>query len=902
MKKSYIRNLFLLLMFVVGSVAVYAQEYKTVGSLSEAKNYPYYENLRVELPKDKVQLLYKDGSYVYLWDGQDGLQLSVQPQSVGLDVAESGQYVNGVICGMCFGSGNHYLFLSDEAIGLSEITLGNKAPLVPKNIATLDEMQSNNVFDYIKVEGDIEGYNFISGNTTVALPQMDLDKFCDFDVESYEGSHGFMTAMYWNNYGTMMLKPLATDAFAEVVEQIQTQFQFDAKSIAEFKQLADEYYAVSAPHGVMGKLRFNSKVQIMRLALVEDGWSTVDLWDGKDAVRLQGNAIYDLFKDAKVGQHIKGYIVGQTFGSSSGNYLNYDYWMADYYLWYPDDAAKVTLGEVAPLVPREVTFNELKGADLQKSTFDYSYVKVVGIPYVDAGKSVYLYNGASKQDSISVRSDYFMPEDTTAFEGKKGIITGMINRNALLNGYDLFLMNENFFEALPVTTYDLEAKDIAEYKELNTEWGKMVKLSLNGAQLIYKDEYGYNFILWDGRDGLKLQGGENLVKLLGPAAIGQRLDGYIIGMMSGNDKGQNTLSFENYNITDGVIWEPLTAAEVSFGKMAPVRADFAEFDEMEAAQMTSKYNYSYLRFKARFVTEATEYGNNCYMLDANDKKYKLSSQLYTPKDTVQTDELGYISVMCEVSQWDTENPYTYYIVNENYFTPVVTELELDATADNTTKLNDEFRDVKVVINNLDIKQGKWNAVCFPMALTTAQIDELFGAEAKVYNLVAKSEAEGVPVMEFTEIATRETEAGMPFIVKPVNTVQTLQVEGVTVMPDVKVASVGEGYQFEGTYSNMMFAPRNSNFYLGVENDIARILKLKSGEAMLAFSAYFTTPEGVEDMYLKIDDVITGIGQVETLENVADYKVYSIEGRYMGTSLEGLDKGIYIVNGKKVVVK
>lgn len=56
------------------------------------------------------------------------------------------------------------------------------------------------------------------------------------------------------------------------------------------------------------------------------------------------------------------------------------------------------------------------------------------------------------------------------------------------------------------------------------------------------------------------------------------------------------------------------------------------------------------------------------------------------------------------------------------------------------------------------------------------------------------------------------------------------------------------------------------------------------------------------MYLKIDDVLTGIGQVDTLNEVVDGKVYNIQGRYLGTSLEGLDKGVYIVNGKKVVVK
>lgn len=50
-----------------------------------------------------------------------------------------------------------------------------------------------------------------------------------------------------------------------------------------------------------------------------------------------------------------------------------------------------------------------------------------------------------------------------------------------------------------------------------------------------------------------------------------------------------------------------------------------------------------------------------------------------------------------------------------------------------------------------------------------------------------------------------------------------------------------------------------------------------------------------------DNIITGIHFVENDEAPSfGQGVYSLDGRYMGTSANGLDKGIYIVNGKKIV--
>ena len=53
--------------------------------------------------------------------------------------------------------------------------------------------------------------------------------------------------------------------------------------------------------------------------------------------------------------------------------------------------------------------------------------------------------------------------------------------------------------------------------------------------------------------------------------------------------------------------------------------------------------------------------------------------------------------------------------------------------------------------------------------------------------------------------------------------------------------------------------------------------------------------------LSYDDASSGITQIiPAEENVS--RVYSVSGQYMGNSVEAMPKGLYIVNGKKVVIR
>lgn len=59
----------------------------------------------------------------------------------------------------------------------------------------------------------------------------------------------------------------------------------------------------------------------------------------------------------------------------------------------------------------------------------------------------------------------------------------------------------------------------------------------------------------------------------------------------------------------------------------------------------------------------------------------------------------------------------------------------------------------------------------------------------------------------------------------------------------------------------------------------------------------------EEDYPDVDNsIVDGVRNINSAETtVSDNKIYSISGQYQGTSTKGLKKGIYVVNGKKVII-
>lgn len=68
-----------------------------------------------------------------------------------------------------------------------------------------------------------------------------------------------------------------------------------------------------------------------------------------------------------------------------------------------------------------------------------------------------------------------------------------------------------------------------------------------------------------------------------------------------------------------------------------------------------------------------------------------------------------------------------------------------------------------------------------------------------------------------------------------------------------------------------------------------------------------TSSQTEDLSLVSIDLVygtSGISDIQTngVDGMRDGRIYSVSGQYVGTSKDKLKKGIYIVNGKKFIIK
>lgn len=200
---------------------------------------------------------------------------------------------------------------------------------------------------------------------------------------------------------------------------------------------------------------------------------------------------------------------------------------------------------------------------------------------------------------------------------------------------------------------------------------------------------------------------------------------------------------------------------------------------------------------------------------------------------------------------------------------------------------------KVVVK-YTAKKG-WNTICLPFALTDENLTALFGEGYKVYEFYQYKDGE----LGF-RIASRRY-AGYPYIVY-CETVPTIEEPGYleTYVSFTSSEKYDEynGARFQGTFAPMPTGTMKGKY--GV-TPAGKIQKGGANAWMKGYRAYFELPEDVNPSKLAItidgQTIATGIDAVEML-NELNGNVYDLQGRKVNSA----KKGIFIQNGKKIVVK
>lgn len=197
-----------------------------------------------------------------------------------------------------------------------------------------------------------------------------------------------------------------------------------------------------------------------------------------------------------------------------------------------------------------------------------------------------------------------------------------------------------------------------------------------------------------------------------------------------------------------------------------------------------------------------------------------------------------------------------------------------------------------------VADDTWYTICLPFNVAKEQLVEVFGGE-KV-ELRTFDHMDGM-VMYFKSV--ENLEAGVPYLIKPNKNLDNLLFENVKIdmaaHPDLKVGA--DGYFMKGTYQATELNPDGTNLFLGDNNTFFR--PSENDHRMKGTRVYFIIPRKAVDQVLSYDTetIVDGIVDVEVNSQSNSQKVYNINGVYVGSSLKSLTPGVYIVDGKKVVV-
>ena len=202
------------------------------------------------------------------------------------------------------------------------------------------------------------------------------------------------------------------------------------------------------------------------------------------------------------------------------------------------------------------------------------------------------------------------------------------------------------------------------------------------------------------------------------------------------------------------------------------------------------------------------------------------------------------------------------------------------------------------------KTGNWNSLCLPFNIDDIETSPL--AEATIKELTAARIEGTMLYLTYTDVSS--IEANKSYIIKwdsgddivnPVFKNVTLAASTYALANGLTVTELGTELYTFGLYKEMSLEQSRDILYLG--SDDKMYYPAASGFHVGAFRTLVQLPEGagVNETVFEIDGTATSIEEVNGLEIIGG-KWYSIDGRELPSLPK--QKGVYINNGRKVVVK
>lgn len=387
-----------------------------------------------------------------------------------------------------------------------------------------------------------------------------------------------------------------------------------------------------------------------------------------------------------------------------------------------------------------------------------------------------------------------------------------------------------------------------------------------------------------------VEGAEDCTASVVNANFADKLNGWSSSQNGGN---LQTLSGESWTTSDGADKTPYYDY---YNGSANNQHASQEVSGLEAGKYI-------VTIKAR-----AQAGFNLYMLINDEKKVDINEigntgglfgrgwNDYTAEFEVGNDGM----VKLEVANMPAQNQAGWFGFGDVRLFKVA---DLDAvTLNENETCTPEAKVADVTLNRT--LTTRWNSIVLPFAVNKEQIAAQFGEGTVVAAYKDATIDETSTTLNFEVV--EEMQANVPYLIKPTQAGSTYTFEGVAIKPADNLEA-GEGeIKFVGNYENGKQLTKGDYFIDANRNSF---YSANGTETMKAFRAIFvsTAAAPAKAMFFSIrgnSGETTGIEDVKTLAGKT-FDVYSIDGmlvRKNATSLSGLAKGVYVVNGKKYIAK
>lgn len=255
--------------------------------------------------------------------------------------------------------------------------------------------------------------------------------------------------------------------------------------------------------------------------------------------------------------------------------------------------------------------------------------------------------------------------------------------------------------------------------------------------------------------------------------------------------------------------------------------------------------------------------------------------------------------------------------DENYETDKLPSVILDGNDNNTDKINGLTvgKQYNVTLMNRSFGANKWYALVLPFSVSQKQMKEVFGDEVKVlhYNNVTGT------TLNLFEHYYQMIVGGTPVLVKPAKDVTNPKFNNVTLTSKEVVDMEYTDFKCTGSWDDVDFPKysyfidaNKSKFYQYDPTKVAPGKAPHAGAFRTWIISTSNTPATAKKLTMRINGIEdnnettaiwnTVIGNDDNAE-VASKGIYNLSGQKMNvTDTRSLSKGIYIVNGKKYIVK